>query len=286
MRPPHALTISASDPTGASGIQADLKTFTALGVYGASVVTGIQGASRTESLPADLIAAQLRTVLEAARPDAVKVGEIGTAAHAAAIVETLQELRTTHIVVDAVMIDGDDVARTSAEAVAVLKTQLLPLAHVLVCNAMEAAHLLGQGPASDVDGLAAHAVALREQGPGAVLVTGARLGGEDAVDVIAHQGGVDILRGRRVASSGTRGAGATLSSAISAQYARLAEYDRAGELTDIGEKGAQDDDFTIIASAREFVASTLANAEEWELFATEGSARGPVNHLITLDAKR
>ena len=282
MRPPHVLTINVSDPTGASGIEADLKTLTALGVYASSAITGIHG-TQPLTLTPDQLRSQLQEIFAVSRPDAVKIGEMGSAALAETVADVLAASPVRHVVLDAVMVDGDDVPRTTAEAATVLRSRLVPAASILVVNLLEAAQLLGQAPASDVDGMAAHASALRDHGPAAVLVTGARLGGEDAVDVLAHAGGVDVLRGDRVDGGGTRGAGATLSAAIAAQYARLAEFERAGELAEIGEKGEADDDITIIASAREFVAGTIEHASSWDFMRPANGGRGPVNHLITLD---
>lgn len=282
MRPPHVLAVNAFDPTGASGLQADLKTLTALGVYGSTALTGVHSEAPIV-VGTEQLRAQLRQVLGASRPDAVKIGEVGTAALAGTIADELSAAPARRIVLDAVMVDGDDVPRATAEAAAVIRTRLVPLASVLVANLLEAAQLLDRAPATDIDGLAEQATALRDHGPVAVLVTGARLGGEDALDVLAHPGGVDVLRGERAAGAGTRGAGATLSASIAAQYARLAEFDRAGELAEIGEKGEADDDVTIIASAREFVASAIAHAQGWDLLRSGSGRRGPVNHLITLD---
>ena len=118
--------------------------------------------------------------------------------------------------------------------------------------------------------------------PRSVLVTGRLLEGEDVVDVLVHEGGTDLLRAERVPGRRVRGAGATLSAAIAAQLARIAEFDRAGELGEIGEAGSEDDMVTIVASAREFVASATDNVQDWRLSRRSGG-HGPLNHLITLD---
>ena len=103
------------------------------------------------------------------------------------------------------------------------------------------------------------------------------------LDVLVHPGGTDLLRAERVPGRHVRGSGATLSAAITAQMARIQEFDRAGELGEIGEEGEHDDVVTIVASAREFLASAIENAEDWEVSRGNGRAFGPVNHLITLD---
>lgn len=291
MRPPLVLSVSASDPVGASGLAADLKTLTALGVYGAGVATMIaagstQGVASLHRLDAAVVGAQLDAVLADVRPDATKIGALGGEAAAQEVARRLREhgdeLGT--LVLDAVMVDVDGTALITAEGAAVLAAELVPRAHVLVANVLEAAQLLGREPAADAEGLREHALALRERGPRAVLLTGARLGGPDAVDVLVHPGGTDVLRSARVPAERTRGAGATLSAAIAAQYARVAGFGRSGEDDQVGSEGTQDDDITIIASAREFLAATMADAEAWELSRTPGTGRGPVNHLITLSA--
>ena len=141
---------------------------------------------------------------------------------------------------------------------------------------------LAKALATSIDEIRAQALALQAKGPGTVLITGGRLDGEDVVDVLVHEGGTDLLRARRVAGRRVRGAGSTLSAAIAAQLARIAEFDRAGELGEIGAAGTEDDMVTIVASAREFVASATENAQGWEISRHDGGF-GPVNHLITLD---
>jgi len=291
MRPPLVLSISASDPLGASGLAADLKTLTALGVYGAGVTTMIaagstQGVRSLHRLDGDVVGAQLDAVLADVRPDATKIGALGGAAAATEVSRRVREHRAElgTLVLDAVMVDLDGTALITAEGAAVLAAELVPQVDVLVANTLEAGQLLGRAPATDAEGLREHALALRELGPRSVLVTGARLGGADAVDVLVHPGGTDVLRSARVDSAHTRGAGATLSAAIAAQYARVEEFGRTGQDDQVGSEGTQDDDITIIASAREFLASTMVDAQTWELSRTPGTGHGPLNHLITLSA--
>lgn len=290
MRPPLALTISSSDADGAAGIQADLKTFTALGVYGASAVTmiaavGTHGLRGLHYLPAAAISAQVDAAIEDLLLDATKIGALGSAAAVRAVAERVRGARRDFgsIVLDPVMTGSGGEPLMSAEGAQALCSDLVPLADILTPNVAEAAQLLGRAPARDIDEMREHALALAELGPTAVLVTGGALTGEDAVDVLVHPGGTDLLRATRLADRRVRGAGATLSAAIAAQLARVAEFERAGELGEIGEKGSDDDAFTIIASAREFLASTIANARDWSLSRTPEGAFTPVNHLITLD---
>lgn len=288
MRPPLVLTIAASESDGAGGLQADLKTFTALGVYGASAASMVTTvtAERVHSmhpLPADVVREQIEAVVGDLRLDATKIGALGSAVVVDAVAAAVRAHRDRlgRIVLDPVMVSAHGTALISAEGAAALAEQLLPLVDVLTPNMAEAAQLLGRPLATSIEEVREQALALQAKGPGAVLVTGGRLEGEDVVDVLVHPGGTDLLRAQRVPGRRVRGAGSTLSAAIAAQLARIAEFDRAGELGEIGEEGAEDDLVTIVASAREFVASATDNARDWRISRHEGGY-GPLNHLITL----
>ena len=289
MRPPLVLTIAASETDGAAGLQADLKTFTALGVYGASAVSMVTvvsaaGVESTHPLPGDLVRRQIDAVVGDLRLDATKIGALGSAAAVSAVAGAVRahRKRLGPIVLDPVMVSADGSPLITAEGAAALGAELLPLVDVLTPNMAEAAQLLGRTLATSIDEIREQALALQAKGPRSVLITGGRLEGEDVVDVLVHEGGTDLLRARRVPDRRVRGAGTTLSAAIAAQLARIAEFDRAGELGEIGEAGTDDDMVTIVASAREFVASATENAQEWRISQHEGGF-GPVNHLITLD---
>ncbi len=290
MRPPLALTVAASESDGAAGLQADLKTFTALGVYGASAASmittvtplGVQG---THPLPPELVRTQIAAVAEDLLLDATKIGALGSAAVVGAVTEEVRARREQlgRIVLDPVMIAADGTPLLTAEGARALSENLLPLVDVLTPNLAEAAQLLGRPLATTIEEMREQALALQARGPRTVLITGGRLEGEDVVDVLVHDGGTDLLRAERVAQRRVRGAGTTLSAAITAQLARIAEFERAGELDEIGEAGPEDDMVTIVASAREFVASATENALTWQLARRKGGL-APLNHLITLDS--
>lgn len=289
MRPPLVLTIAASESDGAAGLQADLKTFTALGVYGAGAVSMITTVTPhevldTHPLPGEVVRRQIDAVAADLRLDATKIGALGSAAAVTAVVEavTTHRDRLGRIVLDPVMVSAHGTPLITAEGASALGTALLPLVDVLTPNMAEAAQLLGRPLATSIEEIREQALALREQGPRAVLITGGQLEGEDAVDVLVHDGGTDLLRARRIPGRRVRGAGSTLSAAITAQLARIAGFDRAGQLGEIGEPGAEDDMATIVASAREFVASAGENAQDWQLSRKDGGYH-PLNHLITLD---
>ncbi|AXK44402.1 bifunctional hydroxymethylpyrimidine kinase/phosphomethylpyrimidine kinase [Brachybacterium saurashtrense] len=288
MRPPLVLTIAASESDGAGGLQADLKTFTALGVYGAgavSMVTTItaQRVLDTHPLPAAVVRGQIDAVVEDLRLDATKIGALGSAAVVEAVAASVraQRGRLGRIVLDPVMVSAHGTPLITAEGARALRDSLLPLVDVLTPTMAEAAQLLGRPLATTIEEIREQALALQATGPGTVLITGRLLEGDDVVDVLVHEGGTDLLRAERVPGRRVRGAGATLSAAIAAQLARIAEFDRAGELGEIGEAGSDDDMVTIVASAREFVASATENAHDWRLSRTAGGY-GPLNHLITL----
>lgn len=289
MRPPLVLSIAGSEADGAAGVQADLRTFTALGTYGATAVTMVvsvnpQGVRGVHPLPAEVVRSQVDAVSEELLLDATKIGSLGSAAVVAEVVAALRGHRDRFgtVVLDPVMVSADGTALISAEGAAAIEHDLLPLADVLVLTMAEAAHLLRRSLAGSIEEMREHALALAEKGPGSVLITGGALPGEDVVDLLVHPGGTDLLRARRVAGRSVRGAGTTLSAALTAQLARIAEFDRVGELEEIGEAGSADDMPTIVASAREFVASATENAQDWRLSRTTGG-HGPLNHLITLD---
>lgn len=288
MRPPLVLTIAASESDGAAGIQADLKTFTALGAYGASAVSMIttvtsQGVRDIHPLPGPVVAKQIDALAEDLLIDVTKIGALGSAAVVEAVVAAVRTHRERlgRIVLDPVMVSSDGTPLITAEGAKALGEQLVPLVDVLTPNMAEAAQLLGRPLATSIEEIREQALALHAKGPGSVLITGGMLQGEDVVDVLVHEGGTDLLRGERLRDRRVRGAGTTLSAAIAAQLARIAEFDRAGELGEIGEQGSDDDMITILASAREFVASATENAQEWRLSRRDGGL-GPLNHLITL----
>ena len=289
MRPPVVLTIAASESDGAGGLQADLKTFTALGAYGASAVSMIATITAHEvhgtyPLPAEVVRGQIDAVAGDLRLDATKIGALGSAAVVDAVAAAVRAHRDRlgRIVLDPVMVSAHGAPLISAEGAKALREQLLPLVDVLTPTMAEAAQLLGRPLATSIEEIREQALALQAAGPRSVLVTGSLLEGEDVVDVLVHEGGTDLLRAERVPGRRVRGAGATLSAAIAAQLARIAEFDRAGELGEIGEAGSEDDMVTIVASAREFVASATDNVQDWRLSRRSGG-HGPLNHLITLD---
>lgn len=291
MRPPTALSIAGTDPSGGAGIHADLKTFTALGVYGTTAITALvaqntQGVSRVSRVDPGFVREQIHSVIDDIPLDATKIGMLDTPEIVEVVAEEIggrpEDFGT--VVIDPVMVATSGHQLITPEAATLLRDRLLPLAHVITPNIPEAAKLLECEPAGDTAQMREQALRLQARGVPVVVLKGGHVdGGEQVADIIAHPGGVEVLRAPRIHTRNTHGTGCTLSSAIAAQYARIASYSRADDLDEIGEAGTQDDDVTVVASAREFLAGALERGADWELSKHPETAHGPVNHLITLD---
>jgi hydroxymethylpyrimidine/phosphomethylpyrimidine kinase len=217
-----ALTIAGSDPSGGAGIQADLKTFHQFGVYGEAVITLItvqntRGVDRVEFLAPDLIADQIRAVLDDIPPAAAKTGALGNCG----IIEAVAGLAAGFpfpLVVDPVILSKHGGALLEADAVEALKTRLLPHAFLVTPNLEEAALLTGTEVRNVAD-MRRAAEKLAALGPRAVLVKGGHLGDGDATDVLFYQGEFREFTSPRIATHNTHGTGCTLSAAITAGLA-------------------------------------------------------------------
>ncbi len=219
-----ALSIAGSDPSGGAGIQADLKSFSARGVYGMAAVTALtaqntQGVSGVHAVPAEFVGQQIRAVLEDIRVDAVKIGMIANAEIAAAVVGALFPYRGP-VVLDPVMVAKGGHTLLPEDAVAALRDRLLPRATVLTPNLPEAAALLGCDVATTRDAMEQQAHALAALGPKAVLIKGGHLEGADSPDILATDGKGHWISGTRVDTKNTHGTGCSLSSAIAAEVAK------------------------------------------------------------------
>lgn len=220
----QALTIAGSDSGGGAGIQADLKTFSALGVYGASVITAVtaqntRAVTAVQMLPPDLIRAQMDTVFDDLAIGAVKVGMLGGSDLIMAVTSGLAGC-TVPVVLDPVMIAKSGDALLADEAVDCLRAQMLPLADLLTPNLPEAARLLGSPEATDEAQMMAQGRALLALGPRAVLMKGGHASGEICVDLLVTPDEVVRLSAPRHATRNTHGTGCTLSAAIAAGLAR------------------------------------------------------------------
>lgn len=258
-RRPRALTIAGSDSGGGAGIQADLKTFSAFGVYGASAITAITaqntlGVRAIHDVPAAVVAAQIDAVLEDIGADAAKTGMLSSAEIIETVAERLRAHAVAAVVVDPVMVakSGDRLLRE--DAVQALRTLLLPLAMVVTPNAPEATVLSG---VDVVDAASAREAARRiyDLGPAVVIVKGGHFEGETSDDLVFDGLTFEILSGRRIATGRTHGTGCTFSAAIAASLARgLTTLEAARQ-------------------ARAYLQGAIENAEPL------GAGHGPVNHL-------
>ena len=251
------LTIAGSDSGGGAGIQADLKTFEALGVFGTCAITAVTaqntvGVSAIHELPVAVVAAQIDAVATDVRPDAVKVGMLAGAAIVEAVADALVRHRLSHVVVDPVMVAKSGDRLLLPEAVEALIRRLLPLATVLTPNLPEAEVLLGR-PVVTVADQEAAARDIAALGPRAVVVKGGHSAG-DPVDVLFAEGALRHYSAPRIATRSTHGTGCTFSSAIAANLA-------------LGMPVAE-----AVGAAKRYLTGAIANAPGL------GSGHGPVDH--------
>jgi len=220
------LTIAGSDSSAGAGIQADLKTFAAHGVYGASAITAItaqntMGVQRVLELPAQMVAAQIEAVAGDFAIDAVKTGMVASAAIAEAVAAEIESLELPRLVVDPVMVakGGHPLLGDRAEeTIAAIRTVLVPLALVVTPNAAEAAVLAGI-PVSSLDEAREAARRIHALGPRAVVVKGGHLDGEEVVDLLYDGSVFTEFRGPRIATRHTHGTGCTFAAALAANLA-------------------------------------------------------------------
>ncbi|MEO1494969.1 MAG: bifunctional hydroxymethylpyrimidine kinase/phosphomethylpyrimidine kinase [Pseudomonadota bacterium] len=222
---PIALTIAGSDSGGGAGIQADLKAFSALGVYGASVITALtaqntRAVTAVHEAPPDMIAAQIEVVFDDIAVGAVKIGMLSSPAIIDVVAEGLTG-RGVPVVLDPVMVAKSGDALLREEAVSALSERLLPLATVLTPNLPEAARLLGGPPAHDETSYLAQARILQDRGANAVLLKGGHDTGTVCRDLLLDADGeAHWFAAERVETRNTHGTGCTMSSAIAAELAK------------------------------------------------------------------
>ena len=266
MSVPTALTIAGSDSGGGAGIQADLKTFSALGVYGMSVITALTAQNTravTGIFPVDpgFVREQIDAVFNDIRVDAVKIGMLGDAKLIRAVREGLEAHDPPALVLDPVMVAKSGDALLAPEAVSALVEDLMPIADVITPNLPEAQAILGDTrPITDVDAMDEAATRLLEMGPEAVLLKGGHLTGGESPDLLASKGERRWLFGRRIETPNTHGTGCTLSSAVAAGLAHGLEIPDA------------------IADAKDYIAEAIAEADTLEI----GEGHGPVHHFHAL----
>jgi hydroxymethylpyrimidine/phosphomethylpyrimidine kinase len=254
----RGLTIAGSDSGGGAGIQADLKTFAALGVFGMSAVTAVTAQNTVsvrgiEEISPDLVEAQIRAVAEDIGVDCVKTGMLGSSPIVRRVAAVLTELKPRHLVVDPVMVSKSGAALLTPEAVETLRAELLPLCSVATPNLPEAEMLVGFAVRTSQD----REKACREivgMGARACVLKGGHLDGPP-VDLLFDGEGFAEYHGERIDSSALHGTGCTYSAALAGLLARGLPLVHA------------------VAGAKEFVAAAIKGA------ARLGRGKGPVHHL-------
>lgn len=221
---PRALSIAGSDPSGGAGIQADLKTFSALGVYGMTAITAVtvqntQGVTGFEAIAPGTVADQIRAVATDVGVDAAKTGMLANAAIVDAVAATVAEVGIGRLIVDPVSVSKHGHALLAPDAVSSLRERLLPLASLVTPNLPEAAVLAGF-PVGTREEMRRAAAAILDLGAGAVLVKGGHLAdAETAADLFADGRTEAWIEAPRIDTANTHGTGCTLSAAIAARSA-------------------------------------------------------------------
>jgi hydroxymethylpyrimidine/phosphomethylpyrimidine kinase len=262
MTTPIALTIAGSDSSGGAGIQADLKTFAALGVYGASVITALTAQNTTgvtgiHQVPADFVTAQIDAVFSDLAVGAVKIGMVAELSVIGAIATGLAKWRPKHVVLDPVMVATSGDRLLKADAVEALRTRLIPMASLLTPNLPEAAALLGEPLATNESGVEDQGKRLLALGVRAVLIKGGHGQGAESIDYLVMGAATIPLSAPRVATDNTHGTGCSLSSAIAAGLAKGEDME------------------TAVRNAKIWVSAAIAAADRF----TVGHGHGPIHHF-------
>jgi hydroxymethylpyrimidine/phosphomethylpyrimidine kinase len=261
MSVPVALTIAGSDSSGGAGIEADLKTFSALGVYGACVITALtaqntKGVLAIHDVPADFIAAQINAVFTDLDVGAVKIGMLANASAIDVVAAALDRYRPRNVVLDPVMIASSGERLLREDAVGALRG-LIRRARVITPNLPEAAALLDAPLARDEAEMRGQAEKLLARGAGAVLIKGGHGAVAESVDLLVEADACLRLAAPRLPTKNTHGTGCTLASALAAGLAKGLSLDEAAR------------------QAKTYVSAALAAADRLAV----GSGRGPLHHF-------
>jgi len=261
-----AVTIAGSDSGGGAGVQADLKTFSALGVYGASVITALtaqntRGVQGILDVPPAFIARQIDSVFSDLAVGAVKIGMLSRPEAIAAVAEGLARHRVKTVVLDPVMVATSGDRLLAPEAVDLLRRVLIPKALIVTPNLPEAAALLDEPVAADEAAMRGQAEKILALGPRAVLVKGGHAEGRESVDIFLDAAGkLERFAAPRVATRNTHGTGCTLSAAIAAGLAKGLALVEA------------------VATAKAYVSAAIAASDRLAV----GQGAGPVHHFHAL----
>jgi hydroxymethylpyrimidine/phosphomethylpyrimidine kinase len=257
-----AVTIAGSDSSGGAGIQADLKTFSALSVYGASVVTALtaqntRGVAAIHDVPPAFITAQIDAVFSDLAVDAVKIGMLSQPDAIRAVAAGLDRWQQSLVVLDPVMAAASGASLLASDAIDVLKRELFPRALVVTPNLPEAAALLDMPVATSEAEMRRQAEKLLAFGARTVLIKGGHARGPESVDLLVSPTATARLVAERVPTANTHGTGCTLSSAIAAGLAK-------------GQRLAE-----AVSDAKQYVTEAIRAADELQI----GGGHGPVHHF-------
>jgi hydroxymethylpyrimidine/phosphomethylpyrimidine kinase len=261
---PIVLSIAGSDPSGGAGIQADLKTFSALGAYGAAVITALtaqntRAVTGVHNVPPEFVTLQIEAIFDDLRVDSVKIGMVSTAAIAAAVAHSLGGRAGTSVVLDPVMVAKSGDLLLDPEAVGVVLRELVPLATVITPNLPEAGVLLGRDAPVDRAEMRDAAVALHALGPRFVYLKGGHLEDDDSSPDIVYDGSeLRELTASRVQTRNTHGTGCTLSSAIAALLPQRASA------------------LDAMRDAKAYLSGAIAASDALNV----GTGHGPVDHFF------
>lgn len=257
-----ALTIAGSDSCGGAGVQADIKTMSALGVYAASAITSVTvqntlGVQAIQAIQPEIVAGQIRAVMDDIKPTAIKVGMVNDQATTLAIADTLQQYSPQKLVVDPVMVSTSGLMLMQKDALSTFCSRLLPMATLLTPNIPEA-EVLSDLSIRSIDDMDAAGRSILALGCKAVLIKGGHLEGRKADKLYLPNGEVCSFVHEAIATRNTHGTGCTLSSAIAAFMARgLALADA-------------------VAQAKTYLSQALETGKDVHI----GEGHGPVNHLF------
>ena len=261
---PNILSIAGTDPSGGAGIQADLKTFAALGGYGAAVVTALvaqttTGVVEVREVDAEFVGTQLTTLLDDVEIAAVKIGMLANASIIETVAAVLDRYDTGYVVLDPVMVAKSGDRLLAEEAVAALRTKLLPLADLITPNVSEAADLLGEDEATNETAMHGQARRLARLGATRVLIKGGHMAGARSRDLLVDSGDGSErwFDAPRIATVNTHGTGCTLSSAIATLRPQRPDW------------------ATTVEDAKAYLTGALRAADELNV----GHGHGPVHHF-------
>ncbi len=258
----NALTIAGTDPSGGAGIQADLKTFSALGAYGTSVMTALvaqntRGVQSVHNLPEDFVAAQLESVLSDVRIDSAKIGMLSNQRNIFVVADALRNYPIPYVVLDTVMVAKSGDPLLLPDAVDALRQELLPIVSLITPNLPEAAVLLKEKMAETESQMLSQGYKLLEMGCQAVLMKGGHLSDSESPDWLITPQGEWRFTSPRIATKNTHGTGCTLSAAIAALRPRHMDWQ------------------STVIEAKNYLQAALEKADSLEV----GTGIGPVHHF-------